>query len=157
MKPEDHISTYCTYGEAIQSQTASRLGIPNIPNDEQLAAMKYVATEIFDKVREYLNAPLMASSFFRSPQLNGSVAGSSKTSQHMKGEAIDMVCYGRNKEIFEFVRENLEFDQLIWEYGDKEQPAWVHASKVPYRKNRAEILRCYHDQDGNVRYVPFDL
>lgn len=153
MNIQDHISKYCTYGEAIHSQTAERLGISNTPNEEQLTAMKYVAIEIFDKVREFINSPLTASSFFRSPQVNGSVGGSSKTSQHMRGEAIDMFKAGRNKEAFDFIRANLEFDQLIWEYGDESEPAWVHCSKVNYRPNRKMVLRCY----GNAQYVPFDL
>lgn len=157
MKLTDHISKYCTYGEAIHSQAAERLNIPNIPDSIQLEAMNYVANEIFDPVREFLGESLFVSSFFRSPQVNLAVAGSSKTSQHMRGEAIDMYKPGRHKEIFDFIRAHLEWDQLIWEYGDKVEPAWVHCSKVSYRPNRHAVLRCYHDNDGNVRYVPFDL
>lgn len=160
MNLTDLISKHCTFGEAIRSDTAARLNIPNIPNDEQLAAMKYVATEIFDKIREHFNVPLTASSFFRSPALNNSTPGASKTSQHMKGEAIDHFLAGRNMEIFKWVKENihdLDADQVIYEYGTKEEPAWVHVSKVSYRPNRHEILRAYHDTDGNIRYIPFDL
>lgn len=160
MNLTDLISKHCSYGEAIRSDTAARLGIPNIPNDEQLAAMKYVAVEIFDKIRDHFNVPLTASSFFRSPSLNNSTPGASKTSQHMKGEAIDHFLLGRNADIFKWVKENtiqLDFDQMIWEYGTKEEPAWVHISKVSYRPNRHEILRAYHDAEGNIRYVPFDL
>lgn len=160
MNPSDHISVYCTYGEAIRSDTASRMGIPNIPDETQLEAMKYVATEIFDKIRSHFNVPLLASSFFRSPSLNSSTPGASKTSQHMKGEAIDCFISSRNSEIFKWVSENqqqLEFDQLIWEYGTLSEPAWVHVSKVNYRHNRGEKLRAFHDQEGNIRYIPFDL
>lgn len=157
MNSLDHISRYCTYGEAIHSQEAERRNIPNVPSEEQLAAMRYVAVEIFDKVREHINAPLIASSFFRSPQLNAAIAGSSSTSQHMKGEAIDIYKPGRHKEIFDYVRSSLLFDQLIWEYGTPTEPAWVHVSKVSYRKNRGEVLRCYHNAAGNVQYVNFDL
>jgi len=160
MNLSDLISKWCTYGEAIRSDTASRLSISNTPNDEQLAAMKYVATEIFDKVRDHFGVPLTASSFFRSPSLNNSTPGASKTSQHMKGEAIDMFISGRNMEVFKWIYENknqLDVDQVIFEFGSKEEPAWVHCSKVNYRHNRREILRAYHDQDGNARYVPFDL
>jgi hypothetical protein len=160
MNLTDHISKYCTYGEAIRSDTAARMGIPNIPNEEQLAAMLYVAIEIFDKIREHFNVPLTASSFFRSPNLNSSTPGASKTSQHMKGEAIDHFIVGRNADIFKWVKENvkeLDFDQMIWEFGTIEEPAWVHVSKVSYRKNRNEILRAFHDQEGNIRYIPFDL
>ncbi len=160
MNLTDNISKYCTYGEAIRSDTASRLGIPNTPNEEQLAAMIYVATEIFDKIREHFNTPLTASSFFRSPNLNSSTLGASKTSQHMKGEAIDCFLSGRNMEVFKWVYENkelLDYDQCIFEFGTKEEPAWVHVSKVSYKKNRNETLRAYHDSEGNARYIPFDL
>lgn len=157
MKNEEHISKYCTYGEAVHSPTADRLGISNQPNDEQLEKMKYVAAEIFDKVREHLVAPLTASSFFRSGQLNGAIGGSSKTSQHMKGEAIDMYKPGSHKEIFDYIRINLVFDQLIWEYGDNNEPAWVHCSKVSDRVNRNMVLRCFRDESGAVKYVLFDL
>ena len=139
MNLTDHISKYCTYGEAIRSDTASRLGIPNTPNEEQLAAMIYVSTEIFDKIREYVGVPLMASSFFRSPNLNNSTPGASKTSQHMKGEAIDHYLAGRNADIFTWVKNHLhelDVDQMIWEFGTTTEPAWVHISKVNYRKNK---------------------
>lgn len=160
MNLTDHISKYCTYGEAIRSDTASRLGIPNIPDVAQLSNMEYVASEIFDKIREHFNVPLTVSSFFRSPNLNFSTPGASKTSQHMKGEAIDHYLSGRNAEIFKWVKDNikeLDFDQMIWEYGTKEEPAWVHISKVSYRKNRNEILRYYHNQAGDIQCVLFDL
>jgi zinc D-Ala-D-Ala carboxypeptidase len=155
----DPISKWISYGEAIRSDTASRLGIPNIPNEEQLAAMKYVATEIFDKVREHFG-PLHVNSFLRVPELNNSTPGASKTSSHMKGEAIDMSLLGRNVEVFKYIKENidtLDADQIIWEFGNKAEPAWVHVSKRANQKNRREILRAYHDQDNNARYVPFDL
>jgi len=152
MTLEEHISKYCTYGEAIQSQTASRLGIDNTPNEEQITAMKYVATEIFDPVREFLGGPLTASSFFRSPALNKVIGGSSTTSQHMKGEAIDMFKSGRNKEIFDYIRKNLAFDQLIWEYGNNTEPDWVHCSKVPVG-NRHMVLQCLR----GAKYVMFNL
>jgi hypothetical protein len=160
MNLTDHISKYVTFGEAIRSDTAARLGIPNTPNEEQLAAMRYVATEIFDKIREHFGVPLTASSFFRSPNLNSSTPGASKTSQHMKGEAIDCFLSGRNAEVFKWVYENkelLDYDMIIWEFGTNDEPAWVHVSKVNYRPNRRETLKAYHDQDGNARYIPFSL
>ncbi len=154
----DKISKYCTYGEAIHSDTASRLNIPNIPNDVQLGAMKYVATEILDKVREEFG-PIHVNSFFRSQELNNATPGASKTSQHMKGEAIDHLILGKNAEIFKWVKENtklLDFDQMIWEYGTTEEPAWVHISKVSYRPNRQMILR-YEVVNGQIVGIPFDL
>jgi len=152
MNLTEHISKYCTYGEAIQSQSASRFGIDNTPNEEQIQAMRYVATEIFDPVREFLQGPLTASSFFRSPALNKVIGGSSTTSQHMKGEAIDMFKAGRNKEIFDFIRKGLIFDQLIWEYGTNLEPDWVHCSKI-LEGNRHMVLQCLR----GAKYKLFDL
>jgi zinc D-Ala-D-Ala carboxypeptidase len=138
------ISKYLSYNEAIKSPTAIRLGIDNEPTPEHLENMRYVAKEIFDKVREYIDRPLAATSFYRSKQLNDAVPGSSKTSQHMMGEAIDIDCdvygFGTNLEVFNFIRNNLIFDQVINEYPDKfGNPSWVHVSKTRIG-NRGEML-----------------
>jgi len=159
MNLNDPISKWVSFGEAIRSETASRLNIPNLPDEHQLAAMKYVASQIYDPLREHFG-PIHVNSFLRVPALNNSTPGSSKTSAHMKGEAIDMSLMGRNAEVFKYalnLKESLDFDQMIWEFGDKAEPAWVHISKSAIQKNRKEVLRAYHDQDGNPRYVPFDL
>lgn len=158
MNLTDLISKWVSYGESIRSETAARLDIPNIPDDQQLAAMKYAALQIYDPLRDHFG-PIHINSFFRSPALNNSTPGSSKTSSHMKGEAIDMSLLGRNAELFKYIlskKESFGFDQVIWEFGDKSEPAWVHVSKS-LNKNRGEVLRAYHDQEGNPRYIPFDL
>lgn len=138
------LSKYVTLAEAVKSQTATRLGIENNPSEDQLEAMQYVASTVFDPVREFVGGPLHASSFFRSSELNKAIGGSSSTSQHMKGEAIDIDCdtfgHGTNLQVFNFIKDNLEFDQLILEYPDKEgNPAWVHVSKKK-RDNRGQVL-----------------
>jgi len=162
MNSTDLISKWVSYGEAIRSETASRLDIPNTPDEQQLSAMKYAALQIYDPLRDHFG-PIHINSFFRSPALNNSTPGSSKTSSHMKGEAIDMSLLGRNMELFKYILDNkaeFDFDQLIYEFQDSHdpnQPAWVHVSKVSYRKNRNEVIRAYHDTDGNIRYIPFDL
>lgn len=139
------ISRYISYDEATKSKTAIRLGIKNIPNDEQLLNMRYVAEEIFDPVREYVGGPLLASSFFRSKKLNEAIPGSAKHSQHMEGSAIDLDAdgyqYGTNSAIFDFIRTRLEFDQVINEYPDEfGNPAWVHVSKKRIGINQMEVL-----------------
>lgn len=149
------ISKFLTYDEATKSPTALRLGIPNIPDNEQLLNMQYVAQEIFDPVRQFVGGPLLASSFFRSKELNDAVPGSSKTSQHMTGEAIDIdadgYSYGSNLAIFNFIKNTMEFDQLINEYPDKLGiPAWVHVSKKRIGWNRMEVLVKLRD-----RYIPY--
>jgi len=138
------ISKYLNYEEATKSQTATRLGIKNEPNTQQLEAMKYVAVNVFDKVREFVGGPLHASSFFRSEKLNAAIGGSSKTSQHMKGEAIDIDCdtfgHGTNQEIFDYIRVNLDYDQVIGEYPDaKGKWSWVHVS-LKKSGNRKQVL-----------------
>lgn len=148
------ISKYVSYDEATKSQTAVRLGIDNVPTIEQLQNMKYVATNVFDKVREYVGGPLHASSFFRSPELNAAIGGSSKTSQHMKGEAIDIDAdtfgHGTNEIIFNYIKNKLEFDQLIGEYPDENGKfAWVHVS-LKKKDNRKQVLIKLKD-----RYIPY--
>ncbi|HEX4888550.1 MAG TPA: D-Ala-D-Ala carboxypeptidase family metallohydrolase [Luteibaculaceae bacterium] len=136
------LSKHLSLTEAIKSSTAIRHKINNNPSPEIIERMKLVAENIFEPVREHFKTPIGVSSMYRSKDLNKAVKGS-KTSQHMTGEAIDIDAdiFGNitNKMIFEFVRDNLDFDQLIWEYGDKHNPAWVHVS---YKKqgNRKQIL-----------------
>lgn len=150
------VSKYLSLEECTKSQNAKRLGISNYPNDIQFKAMQYVAVNVFDKVREFIGAPLAASSFFRCKELNDATPGSSKTSQHMDGEAIDIDCdvygNGKNIDVFNFIKDNLVFDQLILEYPDLEgNPSWVHVSLVDHPKhNRAQILVKLKD-----RYIPF--
>ena len=137
------ISKYISYKEATKSQTAIRHGLDNTPTPAHLEAMQYVATEIFDPVRIYFGVPIGVSSFYRGPVLNQFIGGS-KRSQHKIGEAIDIDAdiYGEvtNKQIFDYIRLNLEFDQMIWEFGTNEEPAWVHVSKTKRRENRNQIL-----------------
>ena len=136
-----NISKYISYKEAITSQTATRNKIENTPNELELVCMQLVALRVFDVVREHFNVPIRVSSFFRSLALNKAVGGS-KTSQHVKGQAIDMQGSGKisNKMIFEYIKDNLDFDQLIWEFGTDKNPAWVHVSYVSKEKNRKQIL-----------------
>lgn len=136
----DRISKYISYNEATQSQTATRKKIVNKPSASELENMKYVATEIFDKVREHFGVPLIVSSFYRCSALNTAVGGS-KTSQHMTGHAIDMEGTGSvtNSQIFDYIKNHFTFDQLIWEFGTSLEPAWVHVS-LKKTGNRNQIL-----------------
>lgn len=137
-----NISKYITYDEAVTSQTAIRKGIKNVPKNEQLINMQLIGIRVFDVVREHFGIPLRVSSFFRNEATNKAVGGS-PTSQHTKGQAIDIQGMGKvtNKMIFDYIKENLDYDQLIWEYGTDENPAWVHVSYVSKEKNRKQILR----------------
>src|SRR5258708_2645257 len=125
----DNISTHITYGEAILSPTAKSNGISNIPTPEIIENMKYVAENVFEKVRTHFNKPIKVSSFYRSPALNKLIGGAS-SSQHCLGQAIDMDgdVYGSpsNKEIFEYIRDNMSFDQMIVEGIHDFKMDWVH-------------------------------
>lgn len=133
-----NISKYITYQEATTSQTATRKGIDNTPKENELVAMQLVGIRVFDAVREHFGTPLRVSSFYRSPELNSAIGGSSATSQHVKGQAIDIQGTGKvtNKMIFDYIKENLDFDQLINEFNF----SWVHVSYVSKEKNRKQIL-----------------
>jgi uncharacterized protein YcbK (DUF882 family) len=138
------ISENITYAEAFKSQQAARLKIKNTTNDpEILKNMKHVADNVFEPIRKHFGLPIGISSFYRSPKLNEAIKGSS-SSQHMTGEAIDIDAdiFGglTNKEIFDFAKENLEYDQLIWEFGTTKNPSWVHVSLKRNGKNRKQIL-----------------
>lgn len=142
-----NISPHITYREATNSALAIKHGIENIPNDEQLHNMKLVAMKVFEPLRMgLLGRIIRVSSFFRSEELNIK-AGGVNNSQHLanNGAAIDLDNDDeeggpKNKEIFDFIKDNLVFDQLIWEYGDDKNPSWVHVS---YHEghNRGEIWR----------------
>jgi len=90
---------------------------------------------------------------YRSPELNKAVGGS-MTSQHCKGQAMDIddkYGHATNAEMFEFIRDNLSFDQMIWEFGNSENPDWVHVSYVSEEKNRNKMLKAYKN-NGKTAY-----
>ena len=132
----DNISKHITYLEATQSPTATKLGINNNPNEAQLEAMKLVAEKCFEPLRTWYGKPIKVNSFFRSDLLNRAVKGAI-TSQHKKGEAIDIDAGSKeeNKKLFEWIKANLIWDQLINEYDF----SWVHVS-YSKTKNRKQIL-----------------
>ena len=148
------ISKHVSYKEGVYSNTALRLGIDNTPNDEQLANMELVAEEVFEPLRLWIGGPIKINSFFRSPNLNTAIGGS-KTSQHCKGQAMDIDdTFGKatNAEMYHFIKDNLDFDQMIWEFGDDDNPAWVHISYVSAQKNRNRCLKAYKEK-GKTKYT----
>jgi hypothetical protein len=130
------ISKHITLEEAINSPTALRLKIDNKPNDVVLCSMKLLAEKCFEPLREWYGKPIKVNSFYRSLALNKAVGGSA-TSQHVKGEAIDLTGGSKeeNKKLFDWIKNNLVFDQLINEYDF----TWVHVS-YSETKNRNQIL-----------------
>lgn len=127
--------------EFLKSERATKLGIPNVPTVGAKANLAALAWNVLHPLREAMGGPIKITSGYRSPLLNSKTPGSSVTSQHSLGEAVDIVSLGgfSNAAMFDFIRKNLPFDQLIWEYGDKKNPKWVHVSWRSH-KRRGMVL-----------------
>ena len=148
------ISEHISYKESVYSRTATRLDIDNNPDDRQILNMETIADEVFEPLRMWVGGPIKINSFFRSPELNKAIGGSTK-SQHCHGQAIDLDdTFGRatNAEMYEFIKEHLDFDQIIWEFGDDDNPDWVHVSYVSAQDNRKRCLKAYKDK-GKSKYM----
>jgi len=147
------ISKHISYKEGVYSRTAMRRGIKNNPNAEQMENMVAIAEEVFEPLRAWVGGPIKINSFFRSPELNKAIGGSGK-SQHCHGQAIDLDdTFGKatNAEMYNFIKKNLDFDQMIWEFGDDDNPDWVHVSYVSPDQNRNRCLKAYK-KSGKTNY-----
>ena len=124
----NQISKHISYSEGVVTSTKFK----NEPNEQQLEAMKLVAEKCFEPLREWYGKPIRINSFFRSKEVNTAVKGS-PTSDHMKGMSIDIDAGSRseNLKLFNWLKANVKFKQLIHEYGDKSGPDWVHVSYDP--------------------------
>ena len=145
--------------EVTNSDTAKRLGISNIPTEAHLKNLVLVAENVFQKIRDHFGKPINVSSGYRSAALNEATPGSSATSQHSKGEALDLDMDSlnngvTNRMIFEYIKDNLKFDQLIAEYPENGNPSWVHVSYSSSGKQRNQILVCKR-KNGSPSYSPF--
>ena len=118
--------------KGIKSHTATRLSIDNTPRDLDLINMKTIAEKVFEPLRKWVGGPIAINSFYRSPKLNSAIGGST-SSQHCIGCAIDIddkYGYKTNEEMYHYIQENLDYDQMIWEFGDLNNPDWVHVSYI---------------------------
>ena len=150
----ENISKHVSYKEGVHSITALRLGLNNEPNSFHLNNMKLTAEKIFEPLRSHVGRPIKINSFYRGPELNKAIGGSSK-SQHCKGQAIDIDdTFGHvsNAEMYHWIKENLNFDQMIWEFGDDINPNWVHVSYVNDTDNRNRCLKAYRE-NGKTKYM----
>jgi len=149
------LSKNLSLAEVTKSTTAKRLGIDNTPDDWTKENLRQVALNIFQPLRDAFGCPIYVSSGYRSAELNTAIGGS-KRSQHVEGRALDLDAdvFGRctNSEIFRYILNNLTFDQLIWEFGDEDNPDWVHVSFVYDGINRGRCLKAYRDDKGQVVY-----
>jgi hypothetical protein len=141
------ISTHLNLAEVTRSDTAKRNGIDNTPTAEHLENFKLLAEKVFEPIRLHFKEPIFISSGYRSEALNKFIKGSA-TSQHCKGQAIDIDMDGSkggvtNKMVFDFIVSRLEWDQIIWEFGTDSNPDWVHVSyvKTGNRKQKLKAVR----------------
>ena len=115
----DRISEHVSLKEGIKSHTATRLNIDNIPRELDLINMKTIAEQVFEPLRKWVGGPIAINSFYRSPKLNSAIGGST-TSQHCIGCALDIddnYGYKTNAEMYDYIKNNLDYDQIIWEFG----------------------------------------
>jgi hypothetical protein len=150
------LSEHLELSELTRSESAKRNGISNMPTGEHIANFMLLAEKIFEPIREHFNVPIHISSGYRSVELNRLIKGSS-SSQHCKGQAIDIDMDGTsngvtNADVFNYIKDNLQFDQMIWEFGNEDNPEWVHVSYVP--EGRKQILKAVKIK-GKTKYLPY--
>jgi hypothetical protein len=141
--------------ELTKSESATRFGISNEPTEEALTNLQKLATHILQPVRDHFGKPLIITSGYRSPELCVKI-GSTTTSQHTKGQAADFEIGGiANKDLSDWIHQNLDYDQLILEFWKPEDPnsGWVHCSYKGEGLNRKQYLRAI-TENGKTKYEP---
>jgi hypothetical protein len=149
-----NLSKNLSLAEMISSESAKRNGIKNEPTAEHLENMKKLAVNVFQPIRDHFNVPIHISSGYRSLALNKAIKGS-LSSQHLLGQAIDLDMDGTditNSKIFNYIKDNLVFDQLIWEFGTDKNPDWVHVSYESKGKQRKQVLKATK-KNGKTAYT----
>ncbi len=150
----ERFSKHVSWKEGTHSNTALRRGLDNTPNEDQIKCMKEIAEGLFEPLREWVGGPIKINSFFRGEPVNTAIGGSTR-SQHMKGQAMDLddtFGHKTNAEMYHYIKDNLDFDQLIWEFGDEKNPNWIHVSYVTHRPNRKKLTIAKR-VDGKTRYI----
>jgi len=159
------LSKNLALSEVTRSETAKRKGISNMPTPEHIENFKKLAENVFQPIREHFGVPIRISSGYRSEALNKAIGGAGKmvngkyvpSSQHCTGEAIDIDMDGTsitNKQVFDYIKDNLDFDQLIYEFGTSTNPDWVHVSYESTGKQRKQVLKAVK-QGSKTTYVPY--
>lgn len=151
------LSKHLALAEVTRSDTAKRKGVSNEPTAEHLKNFQLLAEKVFEPIREHFAVPIKISSGYRSAALNKAIGGAA-SSQHCTGEAIDIDMDGTsitNAAIFNYIKDNLNFDQLIWEFGTKANPDWVHVSYESTGKQRKQILRATRNAAGKTVYAAY--
>ena len=141
--------------ELTKSQTATRKGIDNTPSPTHQANLQSLCTSILQPIRDHFSQVVTVSSGYRSEKLCLAI-GSKITSQHAKGQAADFEIFGvSNKELADYINQNLDYDQLILEYWKESDPnsGWVHCS-YSEGNNRNQYLKAYKDENNKTCYQP---
>ena len=143
--------------ELTKSQTAERKGIPNDPSPDHIENLRLLCERVLQPVRDHFNHVVTISSAYRSPALCQAMC-SSVDSQHAKGMAADFEIFGTpNNEVFNWIKGNLLYDQMILEFWNSDEPnsGWLHVSYNPESsENIKENLRAYKDENNKTRYKP---
>jgi hypothetical protein len=150
------LSKNLSLAEVMRSETAKRKGVSNMPTEAHITNFKLLAEKVFQPIREHFGVPIHISSGYRSAALNKAIGGAA-SSQHCSGEAIDIDMDGTsvtNAAIFNYIKDNLEFDQLIAEFPVNSNPAWVHVSYESSGKQRKQILVA-KKVGGATKYIPY--
>ena len=150
----ENISKRISWHEGTYSRTGERRDLDNTPNEDQLKCMKEVAENLFEPLREWVGGGIKINSFFRGEPVNTAIGGSTR-SQHMKGQAIDIddtFGHKTNAEMYHYIKDNLDFDQMIWEFGTDKNPNWLHISWVSHRPNRKK-LTIAKKVNGRTKYI----
>ena len=152
------LSEHLDLSEVTRSESAKRNGISNMPTEAHIANFKLLAEKIFEPIRTHFRCPIIISSGYRSKELNAAIGGS-LTSQHCQGEAIDIDMDGTangvtNRMVFDYIKDNLNFDQLIYEFGDANNPDWVHVSYESTGNQRKQILKAIR-VNGKTSYTNY--
>ena len=152
------LSEHLDLSEVTRSESAKRKGISNMPTEAHIANFKLLAEKIFEPIRTHFRCPIIISSGYRSKELNAAIGGS-LTSQHCQGEAIDIDMDGStngvtNRMVFDYIKDNLNFDQLIYEFGDANNPDWVHVSYESTGNQRKQILKAIR-VNGKTSYTNY--
>jgi hypothetical protein len=139
------LSAHLDLSEVIRSESAKRNGISNMPIPLHIENFKLLAEKVFEPIRTHFGVPIHISSGYRSVELNKCIGGS-LTSEHCSGEAIDIDMDGTpngvtNKMVFDYIKDNLDFNQLIYEFGDSKNPDWVHVSYKSTGKQKKQVLK----------------
>lgn len=153
-----NLSAHLSEAEYIKSDTAKRKGIDNSMTPEHTENAKVLAAKVFEPIRLHFAKPIYLSSGYRSKALNSAIGGSS-TSEHCTAEAMDLDQDDRgtgvsNRMVFDYIKDNLVFNQLIWEFGDSQNPDWVHVSYNVDGTNKKQILKAVRE-NGATKYIPY--